>query len=889
VAAAIGVWLIHRTEGVESPLFRRTWQARCLRSGASLFLEWGLLATVAGAYYQFCAANSQLAGMWLLAGLLLCVAGWPAYRLHGMYVNRHWLEKQYRGPAERLQRGVRNVTTVLVALFALGLLLPPVAWLVASSVDSLFADGGSEAITGVADFARGLHHDMTSADLFGVPLLVALAIAMAVVILFEGAAYWFAERWSKRQPRQMASPAEQQHARLGLDALYWALGYQHDEINQLAMAERRRWLGGLLGVLMLLLPVVSLVLLAMAFAGGLAALLSPLDPVLKAVEPLKALGLSALFGVGYWLLTQVVAARQRHDPQSGFGDLFYRMATGISSIVEATEGWTSGPTMGRPRYFVFGHDHWADSKLLPRSRGFRRSEEKQWYVNAGTWLRGYVEESRQQEVNENHSTFVQIIPGLGEDEAPRVLRWNDGANQPEQIVRRKEPQSTIDMFWSRWEGGWVWVLVWASLLAVTLRLTPSGWMAGLWPLVWTLGLWLASWFLVNAAGFLLSLVSQPQPAPDPKDVTDMHCHVGVVGDQHPDWGRMSPEYRQMPVFKAMLLYGGLDEHQVCDASLRAFTKQTIEESHVGHIVCLALDPVYDREGNQHKELSYVWVANEYILDLQRELPDKVLFGASVHPYDLDFEDRVRSYVEKGAVLLKWLPSAQQIDLSDVKVREALEILATARNGKPLPLLLHVGPEYAIPSTDPSTASYDYLTWTRWDELRSRLRGADEPLRPVKSREIRANLEAGLRAGAVIIFAHCGLPYFAPRWFERFFEHSELRTIRRYLKHYRARGGEGKGRCYADVSALMTPFRRSYFSAIRRLPRESLLFGSDFPTPVFELSAGIGENLQDLRAIVEGELERVLVPEDNLIDVNYREVQHVFPGHPMFRNFDKLRS
>jgi len=41
--------------------------------------------------------------------------------------------------------------------------------------------------------------------------------------------------------------------------------------------------------------------------------------------------------------------------------------------------------------------------------------------------------------------------------------------------------------------------------------------------------------------------------------------------------------------------------------------------------------------------------------------------------------------------------------------------------------------------------------------------------------------------------------------------------------------------------------------------------------------------------VEGEVERVLVPEDNLIDANYREMQHVFPGHPMFTNFDKLRS
>jgi hypothetical protein len=897
VAAAAGAWLIWKAEKAvvsEGGLFRRTWQARCLRSGASLFLELGVLVTLAGAYYQFWENDSTSAGAWLRAGLALFIAGWAAYLLHGLYVNQPRLESQPAGPTLKLRRAIRHTCTVLVVLLAGSLVVAPLAWLVNEAIGSLFAGGGPREIQAVATFANTLYGTLTDGR-FGASLLVVLVMAMAAVFLAEPAAQWLIERWRIRQLRPRASRANREGSGREPLATRWALAYQRDEIQELAKAEQRRWLGGLLGMLTLFLPVVSLALLLVTLAGSLAALLSLLYPLQVAVEPLKALGVSVLFGLGYWLLRQISAARRRHDPRSSFGDLFYRMATGIASILATTKDWPGGPGLGQPRYFVFGHDHWADSKPLPRGRRASRRGRQQWYVNTGTWLRGYVEEQREQEVNENHSTFVQIIPGLGDDEAPRVLRWNDGANQPEPIVRRKEPESTSEMIWTRWEGGWVWALVWALLLALTWRLAPPEWMTELWPLVWTLGLGLASCFLVQATRWLLQDAgrgllkksAQPELAPDPVKVTDIHCHVGLVGDEHPEWGRMLDEYREKAVFKAMLIYGRLDADQVCDAALRASTEEAIAGSHVGHIVCLALDPVYDLEGTPRKDQSYLWVANEYILELQRTLGNKVLLGASVHPYDPAFKERVAHYVNKGAVLLKWLPSAQQIDLAHSKVREALAFLATARDGKPLPLLLHIGPEYAIPSKDPRTASYDYLTWTWWDELKNRLRDPDERLYPVQTGKIHANLQAGLDAGAVIIFAHCGLPYYAPRWFGRFLEHSELRTIRRYLESYPAGGRDGKGRCYADVSALVTPFRRSYYGAIRRLPPQSLLFGSDFPTPVFELSEGVGGALEDLEAALEGHVDRLLVPEDNLIDVNFRELQRIFPGHPMFRNFDEL--
>jgi hypothetical protein len=368
-------------------------------------------------------------------------------------------------------------------------------------------------------------------------------------------------------------------------------------------------------------------------------------------------------------------------------------------------------------------------------------------------------------------------------------------------------------------------------------------------------------------------------------VVDMHCHVGLIGDENPRWGKMSDWYRQQVVYRVFLWYGRIDADPVTDSVLRVATEEAIGGSSVDHVVGLALDPVYDQSGQRREDLSHMWVDNDYVLDLRTSLGDKVLLGASVHPYDKEFEARVRQYVEAGAVLLKWLPSSQQIDLGDERVQRRLRFLATVRDGAPLPVLLHVGPEYAIPSMDPGAAGYDCLSWNWWDGMKNRFRGKDRWHQP-RTKEIEENLRAGLGEGAVLIFAHCGLPYYAPNWLKRVLEHSEFKTIRRYLEDFPASSTEG-GRCYTDVSACVTPFRRTYFSAIKKLPPESLVFGSDFPTPVFELSADIHENIQDLKAILDGQVDRFVVPQANLIDVNHHELKLAFPNHPLFTNFEAL--
>ncbi|UCC71388.1 MAG: hypothetical protein JSV86_13450 [Gemmatimonadota bacterium] len=370
-------------------------------------------------------------------------------------------------------------------------------------------------------------------------------------------------------------------------------------------------------------------------------------------------------------------------------------------------------------------------------------------------------------------------------------------------------------------------------------------------------------------------------------VIDMHFHIGLLGDKYPHWGRLDPWYQRQLAFKIFLLYARIDPSHLSDDTLREKTLRTIDECSLDHVVCLAMDPVYDRSGQRREDKSYMWVDNDYVLDLRRELGDKILLGASVHPYDPDFTDRVKKYTDQGAALLKWLPSSQQINLADSRVRAATLGLASAGpEGRPLPLLLHVGPEYAIPTTDAKARSYDFLSWSWWDDLWNSLRRPSRRWYRPETEKIAETLDTALSAGAVIIFAHCGLPYFSGRLLKRIFEHSDLKTVRRYLERYR-QATAGSGRALADVSACATPFRQPFFERIRELPEGSLVFGSDFPTPVFELSADLEEAWRDMKAVFQGHLDRVIIPQDNLLDVNYRELRTAFPGHPMFGNFEAL--
>src|SRR5690606_28695608 len=87
-----------------------------------------------------------------------------------------------------------------------------------------------------------------------------------------------------------------------------------------------------------------------------------------------------------------------------------------------------------------------------------------------------------------------------------------------------------------------------------------------------------------------------------------------------------------------------------------------------------------------------YVSNTYARDLWRRHPLRILFGASIHPYrgcgDKTAVEMLDEVAASGAVLIKWLPLAQNISARDPRtvafLRRAAEL--------DMPMLIHYGGE-----------------------------------------------------------------------------------------------------------------------------------------------------------------------------------------------------
>jgi predicted TIM-barrel fold metal-dependent hydrolase len=200
-------------------------------------------------------------------------------------------------------------------------------------------------------------------------------------------------------------------------------------------------------------------------------------------------------------------------------------------------------------------------------------------------------------------------------------------------------------------------------------------------------------------------------------------------------------------------------------------------------VVLALDAVYDRDGNRDETNTHFVVTNDYVAELAQRHP-KVLFGASVHPFRKDALVELERCVQRGAVLLKWLPVVQNFNPSDERCWPFYEALA--HHG--LPLLCHTGGERMLPNVTTKV---------------------EDP----------ALLIPALQRGVTVIAAHCGS---RDRITHKDFVPSFMRLAHEYE------------RFYGDTAALNLPTRSYAYKKILNdeVVRRKLVHGSDWPVPVF---------------------------------------------------------
>ncbi|AGW15053.1 putative metal-dependent hydrolase superfamily protein [Megalodesulfovibrio gigas DSM 1382 = ATCC 19364] len=272
-----------------------------------------------------------------------------------------------------------------------------------------------------------------------------------------------------------------------------------------------------------------------------------------------------------------------------------------------------------------------------------------------------------------------------------------------------------------------------------------------------------------------------------KQYIDIHIHV--FGDNNGE-GQCSLSPKMRGLCMAGTAFGFLANVPMSlnDEDVRDRILDEIRSSKcVKQGVLLAFDKPYDAHGQPMQPALYT--PNNWVATICSENPDCALFGASVHPYRQDALKELAKVKKAGAVLVKWIPSSQNIlpihDLCRPFYKKLVELK--------LPLLCHVGDEHTIAEA-----------------------GGDQSLKANNHPEL---LIPALDAGVTVIMAHCALPITDE-------DNDFSEAFLRMMGQADARGWK----LYADVSALVGGWKRSFMAKLMalRVPHDRLVMGSDWP-------------------------------------------------------------
>jgi predicted TIM-barrel fold metal-dependent hydrolase len=297
---------------------------------------------------------------------------------------------------------------------------------------------------------------------------------------------------------------------------------------------------------------------------------------------------------------------------------------------------------------------------------------------------------------------------------------------------------------------------------------------------------------------------------------DMHFHVvgrGASIDQVDENVYFNPDDNNL--FFTRILYGlvekdleklGGDLDQSGSIDTEEYLKLVYQflkaSEEIEGIVLLGLDAVYDpKTGALDEKRTDVWVSNRFLSKKVKELNGQLrkedgkkrfFYGGSVSPNRKDWREELEFVIgDPDAVLLKLIPSAQHIRLRDSPNKPFYKFLADHH----MPLLCHVGPEYAFPE--------GIREW-RLDNFRF--------------------LDKPLENGVTVIAAHCATPVFPPP-----VNKNEVKEFYAFMKS--ANPGR-KVQLWGDTSAFSLSTRIPIVQEVLDMfPPKWLVNGSDFPIPI----------------------------------------------------------
>ncbi|MBP9669518.1 MAG: amidohydrolase family protein [Candidatus Pacebacteria bacterium] len=323
---------------------------------------------------------------------------------------------------------------------------------------------------------------------------------------------------------------------------------------------------------------------------------------------------------------------------------------------------------------------------------------------------------------------------------------------------------------------------------------------------------------------------------------DMHCHLVVPSTAHGCWvhpkfmrglrsrgtaatlGVLSP--REMV---ARRLPSPEELHQRIHHKLSSH----LAESRVDYAAVLAFDGVYDKSGRLEPMRTVKMVTNDAVIAACKDHP-KMLFCASINPDRRDWEDELDRVLENGAVMLKWLPSVMGFDPLS---RHHNRFYRRVRDAH-LPILVHIGMEYALP-----VINHEFANIHR--------------------------LEHMLQEGVTALAAHCcgNRPFRED--IGQFWHMQEL--VERFSQQL-----------WFDVSGMASPHRKTRLrnSIASSVISPRLVFGTDFPVPIW---------MQSFKRETELHIRQRMHPPLNYFD-RYRYVTDAMglPSAAYSRGFELLK-
>jgi mannonate dehydratase len=357
---------------------------------------------------------------------------------------------------------------------------------------------------------------------------------------------------------------------------------------------------------------------------------------------------------------------------------------------------------------------------------------------------------------------------------------------------------------------------------------------------------------------------------------DVHAHLVGTGDsgggayvdpRTESWMHPVERVRRMVLMAAACVgdapAGGVDRRYLerLDLLLAAFPPGF-------RMLLFAFDFTVDDSGQERPEQSTFHTPNAYAAAVARAQPARFGWVASVHPYRPDAIARLEAAAAQGALAIKWLPSAMNIDPASPRC----DAFYARLQHLGLPLVIHCGEEVAAPG--------------------ARQHAFNNPLR------VRRPLEAGVR----VIVAHAATLGEARDTDALRAGQSDDEAPRVAAFDLFARlmdEPRWEGRLFADLSAV---FQRNRTLAVQRALIERshwhgrLLHGSDYPLPgiglVYRLQPFVDagmldahvaqtlERLQPLNPLLfEFVLKRTLSVNGSRLSRSVFETRRVFEGRP----------